>query len=216
MIKAVIFDLDNTLYDENSYFLKVFEAFSKIYNIDINLFKNIFDDIFILESRDIFTDILKKIDFYSQEKQKQLFELYKSIDCNLELYSEAYELINYLNNKNINIAIITNGVLEAQKNKVRVLDLEKITNKIVYAREFGKDFEKPHEKPYIQTLKLLNVKKEDVLFIGDHPETDIIGATKVGIKALRFMNGYASNIEFPHNYNINSLLEVKNFLGENK
>ena len=36
MIKAVIFDLDNTLYDENSYFLKVFEAFSKIYNIDIN------------------------------------------------------------------------------------------------------------------------------------------------------------------------------------
>ncbi len=153
MVKAVIFDLDNTLYDENSYFLKVFEAFSKIYNIDINLFKNIFNHIFILESRDIFTDILKKIDFYSQEKQKQLFELYKSIDCNLELYDEAYELINYLNNKNINIAIITNGVLEAQKNKVRVLDLEKITNKIVYAREFGKDFEKPHEKPYIQTAQ---------------------------------------------------------------
>ncbi|MCT7519785.1 HAD family hydrolase [Aliarcobacter cryaerophilus] len=216
MVKAVIFDLDNTLYDENLYFKSVFNKFLKIHNIDFKLFENNFDDKFRLYSKDIFTDILKKINFYSKENQNQLFELYKSIDCNLKLYDEAYELINYLNNKSINIAIITNGVLEAQKNKVRVLDLEKITNKIVYAREFGKEFEKPHEKPYIQTLKLLSVKKEDVVFIGDHPYTDIIGATKVGIKALRFMNGYASNIEFLHNYNINSLLEVKNFLGENK
>lgn len=216
MVKSVIFDLDNTLYDENLYFLKVFEKFSQIHNLDFKLFENIFDDKFRLNSKDIFTDILENIGFYSKENQNELFEIYKTINCDLKLYKEAYDLIDYLDSKNINIAILTNGVIGAQRNKVRILNIEKFTNKIVYAREFGKEFEKPHAKPYIQTLKLLNVKKEDVLFIGDHPYTDIIGATKVGIKALRFMNGYASNIEFPHNYNINSLLEVKNFLGENK
>lgn len=215
MVKAVIFDLDNTLYDESLYFLKVFEKFAQIHNLDFKLFENIFDDKFRLNSKDIFTDILEKIDFYSKENQNQLFEIYKNINCNLKLYKEAYDLIDYLNSQSINIAILTNGVLEAQKNKVRVLNIEKITNKIVYAREFGKEFEKPNEKPFLETLKLLNIENKDAIFVGDHPNTDIVGATKVGIKALRFMNGYASNIEFKYNHNINSLIDVKKYLGEN-
>lgn len=212
MIKAVIFDLDNTLYDEKLYFLMVFEEFSKVYGIDADLFKNAYDDRFILHSKDIFTDILKKINFYSKDRQNELFEIYKNINCRLKIYEEAHILMDYLNCKNICKAILTNGVVMAQKNKVRALNLEKFTDKIVYAREFGKEFEKPNEKPFLETLKLLGVENKNAIFVGDNPHTDIVGATKAGIKAFRFINGYTSHIEFAYDYNIDNLLEIKNYL----
>lgn len=213
MIKAVIFDLDNTLYDERLYFFKVFDEFSRLHNIDNLIFRDVFSEQFILDSRDIFTDILKEVGFYSKSKQNQLFEIYKKIDCQLGLYQESYSLIDYLNENDLSVAIVTNGVLEAQMNKVKVLGVNKIVDTIIYARKFGKDFEKPNKKPFLEALKLLNVNGDEAIFVGDHPNTDILGARNAGIKALRFMNGYASAIQFEHEYNIYNLFDVKEYLG---
>jgi len=212
MIKALIFDLDNTLYDEKSYFLEVFRIFAKKYKLDFEFIKELLSDDFFLKSKDIFGDVLKKIGCYSVAKQNELFELYKTIDCKLDLYSEAYKIFDFAIKKNISLAIVTNGVLEAQKNKVKVLKLEKFTNCIIYAREFGKEYEKPHPLPFIKAIKCLKVNTSEAIYIGDHPFTDIKGAKKVGLKAIRFLNGYAKYIDYNYNLNIESLIEIKKFL----
>ncbi len=212
MIKAIIFDLDNTLYDENLYFLKVFKKFSDQHGHDFTLFNEIFTDTFRLKSKDIFGDLLTRLNCNNQSNQNELFEIYKTINCDIELYNEASKILEYLDKKKIKKAIITNGTIDAQKNKVKLLNLHKYVDKIIYARELGKDYEKPNAMPFYEAIKALNIQKDEAIYVGDHPNTDIEGANKAGIKALRFLNGYASGINYSHNDNIKSLIEIKKYI----
>lgn len=41
---------------------------------------------------------------------------------------------------------------------------------------------KPHTLPFRKALKKLELKPKEVLFVGDNPERDIVGAKKVGMK----------------------------------
>lgn len=212
MIKSAIFDLDNTLYDENIYYLKVFKKFSDLYDLNFAIFEKAFTNKFRLSTDDIFSDILTKLNFYSVSNQKKLFELYKSINCNIKMYNDAYKILNYLKSRNIKIVIITNGTVDAQRNKVKLLNITKYVDHVIYAREFGKNFEKPNSKPFFEALNILNMQAHEAIYIGDNPYTDIDGANKVGIKALRFLNGYASGIKYFHNENIKSLIEIKKYI----
>ncbi|MGC6415295.1 MAG: HAD family hydrolase [Bacteroidia bacterium] len=210
-INSIIFDLDNTLYDENVYLELVFTEFFKKNNIDYDI-SSILTDKFRLKANDIFGEVLKDINEYSHKKQEALFELYKYINCKISLYDDAYDLISFLNIKNIKLGIITNGVIEAQKNKVKCLDLETKIDKIIYARSWGKEFEKPNPRPFAEALKLLKAKPSEVLYIGDNPKTDIMGAKAIGIKSVRYLNGYLKNIQCNDTHNIKRLIEIKKYI----
>lgn len=214
MIKAVIFDLDNTLYDEDLYFFKVFELFCRKHGIDVAQIEHVLHDNVRLKSKDIFSDILKEIDYYSKERQNELFEIYKTLECELGLYDDAYKILYFLKEKNIKLAIITNGVIEAQKNKIKSLKINNLFDNIIYAREFGKEFEKPHKKSFLKTLEVLNCTCEESVFVGDNPNTDIKGAHNAKILGIQLNRGYAKNIKGEQaDFYIDNLLELKNILG---
>jgi len=212
MIRAIIFDLDNTLYNEDLYFLKVFEEFSDRHGLDIERIKQKFSAEFRLESKDIFGDILKKIGFYTIENQNELFDLYASIDCELRLYDDAYNVLEYAKKHNLKVVVITNGIIKVQKNKVKVLNISKKVSNIIYARELGVEHEKPSPYAFNKALDILGVGISEVLYVGDHPQTDIKGAINVGIRAIRFMSGYASSIKYDHPDNIKNLSEIKKYV----
>lgn len=207
--KLVIFDLDNTLYADHSYFRNVFMQYSKSLFSNIDLILN---DEFRLKSIDIFGDILKKKNIFTKKKQIDLFFLYKTIKCKLFLYDDAYELIDFLKKKGIKICIITNGNVEVQKNKVKCLGINDLFDKIIYARQWGKIYEKPNPKSFAKALSYFSVKKEDVIFVGDNPDTDIIGASNFGIMGVRFINGHFKKIDCKNDYNIKNLLELKGYI----
>ncbi|CAM3829876.1 HAD family hydrolase [Arcobacter cloacae] len=213
MIKSVLFDLDNTLYDEDEYFKKVFKLFALKNEINYSKILEIFDDNnFRIRNKDLFSEVLKEINFYTEDRQNELFELYKSIDCSLKLYDDAINILGYLRRLNIKVVVITNGVVEVQRNKVKSLSLDKYVDFIVYAREKGIEYEKPHSYSFEKALELVNSKNNEVIYIGDHPYTDIVGAEKLKIKTLRFLNGYASNIVYDSKLNIKSLIELKKYI----
>lgn len=212
MIKALIFDLDNTLYDEKIYFLEVFRKFAEINHINFELFDNNFNDDLCVNSADIFGDLLKKINIYSPQKQNELFQLYKIIDVKLDLYEDAKDIIEFAKQNNIKIGLITNGVLDAQKNKVKCLNIEHTFDAIIYAREFGKDFEKPHKKPFEKLLRDLEMDFNSILFIGDNPYTDIIGAKLFGLKTVFLKRGYYRNSHHTADFEIDSLRSLKEMI----
>lgn len=209
--KLVIFDLDNTLYDESLYYKLVVAKFLKQEKININT-KNVINDLEIFKTKDVLGNILKQLKIYSNNRQRELFKVYKTLECSICIYKEAAELINFLKLKKIKIGIITNGVIEAQKNKVNCLDLENKVDKIIYARKWGIAHEKPSDKPFIEILKLFKVSNTEAIYIGDNPHTDIMGAKKAKIKCIRFLNGYLKEIKYNHQYNINNLFEIKSYL----
>jgi putative hydrolase of the HAD superfamily len=183
-IKIVAFDLDNTLYNEGAYFEAVIAEFCKQYNCNEKLYINNFYSI-NRDSGDVFAELLKRGGIYTPELQQCFFKIYQTISVKLSLFPATVKLLDCLKKLCIRTAIITNGNLEAQENKIKCLGIGNLFDVIIYARRWGKDFEKPHSRSYQFLLEYFSCSPEEVLFVGDKEETDIVGAINLGIHAVR-------------------------------
>ena len=183
-MKAVIFDLDNTLYDESLYFREVIVRSADRYSLNKERMLSLFDSGTLHASNDIFGDLLRDQGKYEKGLQNKMFELYRTIDFKLLMSEDVVSILAYLRTLKIQLGILTNGDVRAQRNKVRILNLDKIFDRIIYARDEGKDFEKPHKRAFERVLASLNVKPEEALFVGDNFTTDIIGATNAGLTTV--------------------------------
>lgn len=197
-MKGFIFDLDNTLYDENQYLYNVFFSFWKKYFSDQELFKNICSKTLCDESRINSKDIFKTfLEFtplgYTKNHHNELFSIYTSIQCKLSLYKDAQEFLDFLKKQNYQMAILTNGPIQAQKNKVKNLKITDIP--VFYAREEGIEYEKPHPNAFLRVLDFFQLSPKNCYMIGDNPYTDIEGADKVGILPILLKRGYTKDIQ---------------------
>lgn len=212
VIKAFIFDLDYVFYNEDLYYFAVFErmcSFLHLNSEDLDLMKKIYKKV-KLKSKDILGDILKSLELYTPELQEEFFEFYKTTYKPLPLYEDAEETIYALKTRNYKLGIVTNGTVEAQKSKIKCLGIEKIFDKILYAREFGKDFEKPHIKPFIEICKRFGIRPNESVYIGDNPLTDFKGAKELGFITVRILRGPYKEILSPRGLNleVNNLTEL--------
>lgn len=211
-IKSYIFDLDYVLFNEDLYYFAVFEKMSTFLNLNsekLNLMKKFYIKN-KLKSKDMLGDILKSLNLYTPQLQEKFFEFYKTVYKSLSLYGDSKEVISVLRKKNYKVGIITNGTYEAQKNKIKCLGIEKLFDEILYAREFGKRYEKPHFKPFIEICKRLKVTPYQSAYIGDNPVIDFVGAKKVGFVTIRVLRGAYKEFQSKSDvdYEINNLYEL--------
>ncbi len=98
------------------------------------------------------------------------------------LYEGVLDILRYLKENNIQIAIVTDLTTDIQMKKLLKTGLNEYITYLVTSEESGQD--KPHPDNFYLTLKKLNLKKEEVLMIGDDGKKDIKGAEAYGIKAI--------------------------------
>lgn len=99
--KLLIFDLDNTLYDENQYFSAVFKHFCKLHKIpDTESSKAIqqtLQDEVRLTSKDIFQTFLQAISLgFNEALHEELYQLYTQIHSPLLPFKDANILLAFL------------------------------------------------------------------------------------------------------------------------
>lgn len=198
-MRLVIFDLDNTLYDENQYFHAVFMEFAKLHKIEekkaLMAINQTLQDQTRLESKDIFQSFLQATPLgFHQTLHDELYALYTQISCQLHPFKDAISTLSSLQNQKIPFAILTNGSPLAQQNKIKNLKFQNFP--VFYARQKGKEYEKPHAKAFELVLESFSdFEAKDCIFVGDHPKTDILGAKNMGMMALRLKRGYAKHIQ---------------------
>ncbi len=183
-IQGLIFDLDYTLYDESTYFFAVVNEFSRNHDFSFELFWNFFSYEKRIKSKDILADILKSADRYSDVYHDELFDLYRSINTNLHLYTGARNFLTLARKNALKTALITNGNVHVQKNKIRCLRITELIDVIVCARELGPNFEKPHPLPFLTCLEKMRLSADEVFYVGDNPDVDIEGANKAKIPSI--------------------------------
>lgn len=208
-MRGYILDLDNTLYDENQYLRWVFLDFWKKHGLDESSFEHIcsqaLSDESRLHSKDIFKTFLELAPIgYTQEHHNELFDLYANIDCEIELYQDAKDFLQYLEQNNYPAAILTNGPVQAQKNKIKNLKLSHML--VFYARENGIKYEKPHPNAFQKVLDYFALQAKDCHMIGDNPNTDLYGASQIGITPVWLQRGYAKNMQ-----NTTQCIAISNF-----
>ena len=80
------------------------------------------------------------------------------------------------------IGIVSNGQRVFSEQEVRILGLYERFDFIVFSSDLG--YRKPDPRIYAAALNRMDLAPQDVLFIGDNCENDVLAPQKLGIQAL--------------------------------
>ncbi|MBA7697404.1 Haloacetate dehalogenase H-2 [subsurface metagenome] len=95
-------------------------------------------------------------------------------------YPDALSLIEYLHEKEIKMAIVSNGDTDII---VKRLENAKIKHHFEFVIAPCNEYPltKPDEKIFQESLSKLQVSAEKTVFVGDNPHSDVMGANRVGM-----------------------------------
>lgn len=223
MIKAVVFDLDDTLISEKEYIRSGFRQVSKkIAEKNFLDKENVYElmlDTFNEDSKNVFNRVLDKLNIqYEIEDIKELINFYRGHMPDIKLYEDAKYILDTLKAKGIKLGMITDGYKITQRNKLEALNIGDYFEYIVVTDELGREFWKPHQKPYEIIKEKLGLEYENMVYVGDNVSKDFVTANKLGMNTI-FINredSVYSRINMEEEYlaklEVASLLELEKLI----
>ena len=194
-IKAVLWDLDDTLYSRVNAARKTFPGMFRQH-----LYENR-SDAFIDETVDYMMTKIHRNSMIHEDAFRALLEKYPSdkpynrADCLNYYYAhicdfaqpnaDCMEVVKKLRARGIKTAIVTNisaDRLDSQHRKVESMNLAPYFDAIVYSGELG--IHKPDRRIFDHAAQLLGVPNHQCLFVGDDPTSDVAGALNAGMEAV--------------------------------
>lgn len=224
--KAVILDLDNTLYEYNPNHQKALAEVKSYCEEYLNIDPQQFSRALSLSRRNTHFNLANTASSHNRILYFQhLLESFKlnTISSSLEMYdlywdtffkgmvlrNGALEIIKEWNQAGIKICVLTDLTTYLQFRKIQKLALENYIDCIVTSEEVGQ--EKPHPYAFQTALSKLKCKAEDTIVIGDNWKKDILGALNAGLDAIWFTDSDQEfeEIDNIHVYKTNSFLNIK-------
>jgi putative hydrolase of the HAD superfamily len=98
------------------------------------------------------------------------------------LFEDVQELFATLKKARIPLALITNGASDAQRAKLRALDIEHLFDVVIVSAEVG--IAKPDAAIFALAMQHLGVQPDCVWHVGDNLSTDVAGARAAGIGSV--------------------------------
>lgn len=118
-------------------------------------------------------------------------------------YVDTFKVLDALKGK-YRLLLLTNGSPELQHTKLAMTpELVPYFEDIVISGDFGKG--KPDQEIFEHVLELLSVNKDEALMVGDNLMTDIIGASRTGIKTVWINHHQKDHKEIVPTYEIADL-----------
>ncbi len=223
MIKAVLIDIDDTIFDfekcsknafkktlkklDLSYKEKDFSYFNKVNDIlwtkqklgELNI-----NQVFIERS-----NMMSK--YFGLDIEKEIFNnlFVEFLYDEIEIVYEIEDLLSYLSNK-YQIYAASNGVYDMQVNRIKKSNLDKYFDEIFVSDKVG--FEKPDKRFFQKIMDITKYSNKDLIMIGDSIKSDIIGAKNSNIKSIYFNKENKKNSDENFTYQVKNLSEIKKIL----
>jgi HAD superfamily hydrolase (TIGR01549 family) len=190
-ISAALFDLDDTLLDRRESILKLTKCFISTFSKELSVFEE--NDLFELiyhadgagyRPRTLMANELLSAQLWKNKPtEKEILDFWeREFPLSSILERNAKETLLYLKRKGIKTAIVTNGEEHFQIAKINQVDLWNYFDIIIISGVIG--FRKPDIQIYNMTLEKLGSIPDKTVFIGDNPNTDIIGAKNAGLHTI--------------------------------
>lgn len=167
----VVFDLDDTLYKETDYLFSAYHEIeqyvSRKAHIPFDKLSGFLKTSFLSRGREgLFDVFLSCFGIEGRVEKSEMLEILRTHTCTLSLYPQSESLLAELHKSGRGLAILTNGNLIQQKNKIRCLNLCETHPYIdvVYAAEVGTK-PSPNGLFVIAERNKIDIKK--IAFVGD-------------------------------------------------
>jgi putative hydrolase of the HAD superfamily len=222
-IRAVLFDLDNTLY-ENDEELEEWakQSAQELITADqsVQLMRALPEILEHIASSkcaegpaaenggDISTLLCRLLPELSSPAIEFISAMYTNWLADMHLTPDAAELLTALDGASIPYGIVTNAP-SFQWIKIGGLGLATRAQCVLISEEFG--VEKPDPAIFAAAADAIGVPCGQILFVGDSPHRDVQGAHNAGMKAAWLRRGRTWPEEMnahPPEYTLNSLREV--------
>lgn len=214
----LVFDLDDTLYQELFYVKSGFRAVAKFMARQLGLaeqtiYKKLLKYLKLGRGK-IFDNTLKEFDCCTKSLVKKCLAVYRSHKPRIVLAKEAKKCLARF--RRWPLYIVTDGNKIVQNNKIKALGLAKQVKKVFITRRYGIKNEKPSPHCFLKISQLEKTGPENIVYIADDPTKDFIALKPLGFKTVRVLKGNHKNKKLPRAFEaqlkINSLDALTNEL----
>ena len=218
MIKAAIFDLDDTLIDEYHFAFSAFEEISillanefglthcQVFHELIELYKNsknqVFNRFYISKNKEI-----------SDQQLNKLIDIYRNhtpVAYKLDQFTQIN--LNKLKSLGVYLGIITDGYQSTQRNKIEAAKLDELFDYIIVTDEIGRDYWKPHEIAYQKMKDQFGLPYESMVYIGDNIKKDFVAPKKLNMMSLYYQRNHplaVNNDDSENHIDVKTVLSKK-------
>ncbi|MBR0090819.1 MAG: ATP-grasp domain-containing protein [Lachnospiraceae bacterium] len=183
-VRGVIFDLDDTLYDERDYVKSGYRAVA--------------DALGKAEAADRLYQLFEAgqpaIDIYlqetgQQERKDECLTAYRTHIPEIRLREGAEALMKELRRGGMRIGILTDGRPEGQRNKIKALRLTELVDDIIITDELGgEQFHKPCDIGFRILQRKWRIPFSRMMYVGDNPAKDFHAPRQLGMRAVWYRN----------------------------
>ena len=198
----LVFDLDDTLYEELTFVKSGFRAvavyLNEHYSIPVQTgFEFMLEKISSGRGR-IFDDLLIHHRIYKQQLVQKCVSIYRLHRPEIALHLEADACLERFSN--YPLYIVTDGNKMVQNNKIKALGLDKRVKFCYITHRYGIKNAKPSPYCFLKICEREKVTPKEVFYIADNPHKDFVGIKPLGFRTIRVMQGAYREIRLSSDY----------------
>ena len=201
-LKAILFDLDDTLFDRQGAQLMVLDIIARGFgDVFAGISREAIAEAFLesdrvttwenygetytiegirLRRQQVFLELLELEATHAEELSEVYVAWYPRCDAPIDGAKVVVEALA----ARLPLGIVSNGLPDVQYTKLETLTLRHLFKCIVLSEELG--IRKPDPAIFEHAAELLNVATDDCLYIGDSYDNDVVGAKRSGMHACWF------------------------------
>lgn len=200
MKTVIVFDLDDTLYDEMTYVRSGFQAVAdhlqQAYGLDAGEIFRQMCGILATDGRGrVFDHLLERYELFSARNVKKCLSVYRNHIPQIKLSEEGARCLQRL--KNHPLYIVTDGNKLVQHNKLKALGLYGKVNHCFITHRHGIKHAKPSPYCFEKITAWEKCLPQQVVYVGDNPQKDFKGIRPLGFKTVRVKQGQHQNVTVP-------------------
>jgi putative hydrolase of the HAD superfamily len=218
---VLIFDLDDTLYEERMYMASGFRAVARWLVTRFHwdpkaTYRSMLESV-RLHGRDlVFDRVLRSYGKLTKVSVRNCIYVYRHHRPEIQLLPAARDLLRQL--EGTPLYLVTDGHKVAQAEKIKALGIGPRFRKLYLTHRYGVRYAKPSPLCFDLIRRGEECHWEDMVYVGDDPAKDFVGLNPLGVHTVRVLTGrHRNTVALPGyeaEYRIANLTQLPGLLKE--